>query len=354
MKKFFSIVLKILGWIFIFTAVIGGISVISHNSFNIYILIAFAIYFLLAWLSFWGAKCLKRGFKEKDANTAGKSKNILKKTLKIIGWIFLALFIVGIIGSAIARSYYGSSFMGQIERINRHCPIPVAGRMGEITSITLENKFITFHINYPNQYVNINAFKEYPGATRDFCFLSFVMIRAQGREADKLMDELISKGVGIRVVFSNDAKNTFTTELTPQFIARKRHEVELNPSEALHDALQLKLAMENINLPIQADDGMILTSISLEGQNLVLSLQISEDIYDMDVLQKAPEAFALGVLQAAKEDPENTVFLDLCKVSHTGLTYRMTGAQSKRQIDLNIPAEMIRRYHSTPTILNIH
>lgn len=278
----------------------------------------------------------------------------MKKTFKIIGWIFIAMFIIGFVGRIISQSSYENSIQSQISRLNRECPIPVAGGAGEIKSITLENKFVTYRMTYRTPYMDIDALKRYPSATRDLCYLSFVMVQAQGSQVEKLVDELISNGIGIKVVFSDDAGNSFTSEMTPQYITEMKHDVQRNPSEALHDAIQLKLAMDNINLPIEAGEGMTMTNIELDNDNLVTNCIISEDIYDLDVLQEASDAVAQDFLQNAINDPGMTAFLDLCKVSHTGLTYRIIGDKSKRQIDINIPAEIIQQYRSTPAVLNIH
>ncbi|MDE6479616.1 MAG: hypothetical protein K2L45_05040 [Muribaculaceae bacterium] len=56
--------LKVLGWIFIFIAVVGGPQTIVRNHYHWTMFIALGIYVLLAWLCFCGAKRLKK--KEND------------------------------------------------------------------------------------------------------------------------------------------------------------------------------------------------------------------------------------------------------------------------------------------------
>ncbi len=52
--------LKVLGWIFVFIAVIGGPKAIIRNNFHWISFIAWGCYLALAWLCFWGAKRLKK------------------------------------------------------------------------------------------------------------------------------------------------------------------------------------------------------------------------------------------------------------------------------------------------------
>lgn len=48
--------LKVLGWIFIFIALVGGTQVMIRNHFAWQTVAADAFWFILAWLCFWGAK----------------------------------------------------------------------------------------------------------------------------------------------------------------------------------------------------------------------------------------------------------------------------------------------------------
>lgn len=75
MKKFFSILLKIFGYILTFTLVIGGGHVITRDA-DIYfdnmkafsaLLVVILFYLAAAWLCFWGSKKLKnKDNKEND------------------------------------------------------------------------------------------------------------------------------------------------------------------------------------------------------------------------------------------------------------------------------------------------
>ena len=83
----------------------------------------------------------------------------MKKTLKIIGGIFLA------------KPSYENSIEAQIKRANRDCPIPVANGIGQVTSITLEDNYLTYRIDYRPGHVNIDVFKNNPDATRAMFYL---------------------------------------------------------------------------------------------------------------------------------------------------------------------------------------
>lgn len=278
----------------------------------------------------------------------------MKKTLKIIGGIFLAMIVIGNIVKLVAMPSYENSIEAQIKRANRDCPIPVANGIGQVSSITLEDHYLTYRIDYRPGHVNINAFKENSDATRAMFYLSFVCLQAQGSYVEKMMSEFVSKGIGLKVVVSDGIGEQFTSVMTPEYITKMKREVNLNPSEALHEALELKLAIETTGLPAQIDEGMVMTGMKLEGNNIVVSVDMSEDIYDLDIVEESSTELAMSLLsEANSEDPELGALLDLCKVSHSGLIYRAIGSKTNRHVDMGLSSEQIRKGRKTPSQVNI-
>ena len=278
----------------------------------------------------------------------------MKKAFKIIGGIFLALIVIGNIAKLVAKPSYENSIESQIKRANRDCPIPVANGIGQVTSITLEDNSLTYRIDYRPGHVNIDAFENNPDATRAMFYLSFVCLQAQGSYVEKMMNELVSKGLGLKIVVSDGTGEQFSSVMTPEYISKMKHEVSLNPSEALHEALKLKLDIETTGLPIQIDEGMVMTGMQLEGNNIVVSVDMSEDLYDLDILEESSTELAMSLLSEANAgDPELGALFDLCKVSHSGLVYRAIGSKTNRHVDMGLSSEQIRKGRKTPSQVNI-
>lgn len=278
----------------------------------------------------------------------------MKKTLMIIGGIFLALLVIGNIAKLVAKPSYENSIEAQIKRANRDCPIPVANGIGQVTSITLEDNSLTYRIDYRPGHVNIDAFKNNPDATRAIFYLSFVCLQAQGSYVERMINELVSKGIGLKVVVSDGTGEQFTSVMTPEYITKMNREVSLNPSEALHDALKLKLDIETTGLPTHIEEGMIMTGMQLEENNIVVSVNMSEDMYDFDVLEESSSDLAMSLLNEANAgDPELGALFDLCKVSHSGLIYRAIGSKTNRYVDMGLSSEQIRKGRKTPSQVNI-
>lgn len=278
----------------------------------------------------------------------------MKKALKIIGCIFLILIVIGNIVKLVAKPSYENSIETQVKRANRDCPIPVANGIGQVTSITLEDNSLTYRINYLPGHVNIDAFRKNPDAARAMFYLSFVCLQAQDSYVEKMMTELVSNGIGLKIIVLDGIGEQFTSTMTPEYIARMKRDVSLNPSEALHEALELKLAIETTGLPMQIDEGMVMTGMKLEDNNIVVTVKMEEKLYDLDVLEESSAELAASMLDEANAgDPELGALFDLCKVSHSGLIYRVIGSKSNRLVDMGLSSEYIRKGRKTPPQVNI-
>lgn len=278
----------------------------------------------------------------------------MKKTLKIIGILFLILMGLGSLTKAIVKPVAADSLEEQIRRANRDCPIPVANGVGQVSSISLEDGFIVYKLDYKPEYINIDVYRNNPEATRDMFYLAFLCVNGQGGHSDMMSNELIKRGLGLRIVASNGV-SSFTSELSPTYIKEMQNRINVNPTEALNSALKLKFETENCTFPIKIDEGMILKGLGLEDNNIIVEVEIDENLYDLSSFAAVSDEFANNIIAEANNgDPEMGALLDLCKISHTGLTYRMIGNRSESYCDMNVPSRLIRQNRIVPQQVNIH
>jgi hypothetical protein len=281
----------------------------------------------------------------------------MKAALKIIAGMFIALILIVSIAKMNVRpsSDNSNSIIDLIESANRDCPIPIANGVGQVTAIKFENNDITYYLDYNKGFFNFDAYEANQEAARELFYLSFVCLNAQDYQSKTFRDELKNNGYGIKVIICDGTGQRFVSELTPAYIAEMDNRVSSNPNKALHDGLALKLQLEEKDLPIEIEEGLTITKFYLEDNNVVNEVIVNEDLYDISAFHENMDAISSSMMEEANNgDPESGALLDLCKVSHTGLIYRMIGDRSKQCADVVLSSEFIRTYRNTPSQVDIN
>ena len=278
----------------------------------------------------------------------------MKKSFKIIGIILFALFLLGNIIKYTSKASYQNSIESQIRRANLGCPIPVGGGAGEVTAIKLEENYVTYYLKYRSDAVNIKMFTENPESTKKLFFLSLLCLNGQAGQGDILIDLLENNNLGLRLHVCNSNGNSFLCQMSPDYLRAMSNKINKTPSEALCDGLKLKIQMQNLLLPQRIDEGLYIVAYSLEGHNIITTIEADEEYYDWDVLQAN-----LGVIKDSmlsminSDDVEISSLMDLCKISHTGVTYRIVGKYTKKVIEVNLSSDDIRSIRKIPDMLDI-
>ena len=287
----------------------------------------------------------------------------MKKFFKIIfstmGIAFFCLMIIGQIAKiamrpAMEKATQRSEFARMIERADRDCPIPAAMGKGAVTSIKLEEGYVTYYLSYDNGYFNLLSKLGNEEKVKQAILMCFLCINAQGgNQGDLIMDLLIRFGYGLRVIITQSANGQFDFRASVEEIKTLREKYNLNPHEALYNLLSISLEGERASLPMVLDEGMVLTDYRLEGNNIVIAIQIDENLYSIDGMLTNKEIIKASMIEEGISQPESKALLDLCKVSHSGLIYRILGNHSQRIIEIDITSDEIRRIVKTPYNVNI-
>lgn len=286
-------------------------------------------------------------------------KRFFKITLYIIGIIFLCLMIFGQIAKTVMkptmeRESQRADFARMIERADRDCPIPAAMGKGAVTGIKLENGYVTYYLAYDSDFLNVLSMINDKEKVKEGILMCFLCINAQGsRQGDLLMDLLAKFGYGIRVVITESATGRFDFKADVDEIKMLREKYQFNPHEALYNLLSISIEAERTSLPIKIDEGFLLTDYSLEGENIVITIQLDENLYSIDIMASNRELMKESMFEEGLSDPSSKALLDLCKVTHSGLKYIFTGKQSHNSFDVLLSSNEIRRIVQTPSNVNI-
>lgn len=283
----------------------------------------------------------------------------MKKTLTIIGCILLALYIIGNIGRGISKSINkpvsDNSFLAEINKANNSCPISVAGGAGYVSAIKLEDNNVTYYIHYNEKNNNPMLSKQNQENLKEMLIMSLLCMNGQEYgQGDFLVSKLIDEGYGLKVVYTDANGKNIESVASINDLKSMKDKFHQNPHEALYRILEMEIEAERASLPLKIDEGMFVTNYGLDGKNIIITISMDEYLYSLNELKKQKDFLKQTILQEGIRDPETKGLLDLCKVSHTGLVYRMTGSHSKRHCDILITSDEIRQTVPVPSNVSIN
>lgn len=310
---------------------------------------------------------LRSSSKKKEKEDKDTNKHPLRKKLgKFMKILFATLgfiFLIFVIGAQIVKTFMPSlnqmqveksQFAQMIERVNNDCPIPAAMGKGQVTGVKLEGNYVTYYLSYSPEYYNALSKLKNDEQIREGILMIFLFINGQGdNRGDVCFDALERYGYGIRIVITESAIGEFEFKASADQIAALRDKYQLNPHEALYKLLSLCIEADRVNLPQEIEEGMDMTDFSSEGENLVITMQVDEELYSIEHMKENKEFIKESLLKEGLSQPESHSLLDMCKISHSGLVYRIIGKQSKQRLDIEISSDEIRRLVDAPENLNI-
>ena len=277
----------------------------------------------------------------------------MKKVLRITGIVLVCLIVICNITKIIVHPIYENSFAAQVARANRDCPIPVALGTGAVTGIHLENGYLTYSLSYDNPFYNLIS-QVNQEKVKEALLMCFLCLNGQDdNQGNLLLDKLVEENCGLKIVIRNSAKGKFECSATVQDIMSLRRRFELDPHEALYSLLAMSMEAERVNLPMQIEEGIVMTDYNLDGENIVITAEMDENLYSIDELNANISAIKSSMIKDGVNDADSKALFDLCKVSHTGLVYRYVGNHSLRQCNVVITSDEIRRLVPTPSNVNI-
>lgn len=286
-------------------------------------------------------------------------KKFFKITFSVIGILFLCLMIFGQIAKTVMKPTIEKEsqrieFVRMIERADRDCPIPAAMGKGAVTGIKLENDYVTYYLAYDSDYINVLSRIDDKEKLKESILMCFLCINAQGsNQGNLVMDYLAKFGYGIRVIITESATGRFDFKANVDEINNLREKYQLNPHEALYNLLSIIIEAEQTSLPIILDEGFLLTEYNLDGENIVITIQLDENLYSIDTMASNLDLVKKSMFEEGLSDPSSKALLDMCKVSHSGLKYIFTGKQSHKSFDVLLSSKEIRKIVQTPSNVNI-
>ncbi len=285
-------------------------------------------------------KAIENGEKYKEASWG-----------KIILWIFISLFLFGVIGS-IVNKLTENTIHGQISKENELCPIEVIKNVATITKIADENNQIVYYVNYDDSRIDLSCLENNPNTANFVLLNSFGILNGQGiSNGDKCAQFLLKNNYGVAFDVSS-ANNHFRISIDGKELKEK---VKLGkiPTEAIKDFLDMQIKLSKSRLPQKVDEGMMNTDIFIENNNIICKLVVDENTWSISNFKANASQMKEELYKDLASEVSSRALLNLCKIAHTGIIYRIIGNTTKDSYDVIIDNNYISSHTMPPNQLNI-
>ena len=303
-----------------------------------------------------GLILFKTGTKQKKKAIENGEKYKEASWGKIILWIFITLFLFGVIGSIvnklIVQPQKENTIQGQISKANELCPIEVIKDVATITKIADENNQIVYYVNYDDSRIDLSCLENNPNTANFVLLNSFGILNGQGiSNGDKCAQFLLKNNYGVAFDVSS-ANNHFRISIDGKELKEK---VKLGkiPTEAIKDVLDMQIKLSKSPLPLKVDEGMMNTDIFIENNNIINKLVVDENTWSISNFKANASQMKEELYKDLASEVSSRALLNLCKIAHTGIIYRIIGNTTKDSCDVIIDNNYISSHTMTPNQLNI-
>lgn len=210
-----------------------------------------------------------------------------------------------------------------IESANKECPMDL-GMIGEISSIEFDKDadevIMTMTIS-KDMPLKMSALKKLKNTLKRAMMGNW----AKSEDGLKLMDEIAKADSKMTIVMRTENTDENIKIKISKDEVKDLAEGKIDPISP-RDLLEIMITSTNAQCPMQIDEVTILSSVSLEGTNVVYNYSLDEDVVTMDVIEQNKISIKSNLKQAlSTPDPTMKQMIGVCKGANTGISYRYVG-----------------------------
>ena len=210
-----------------------------------------------------------------------------------------------------------------IESANKECPMNL-GMVGEISSMEFdedEDEVIMTMTISKDMPLKISALNKLKNTLKRAMMGNW----AKSATGLKLMEEIAKADSKIKIVMrTENTDDKIKLKIYKGYIKNfaDGYKDPISP----RDLLEIMVTSTNAQCPMQIDEVTILSSVSLEGTNVVYNYSLDEDVVTMDAIEQNKTSIKSNLKQAlSAPDPTMKQMISACKEANTGISYRYVG-----------------------------
>lgn len=210
-----------------------------------------------------------------------------------------------------------------IESANKECPMNL-GMVGEISSMEFdedEDEVIMTMTISKDMPLKISALNKLKNTLKRAMMGNW----AKSATGLKLMEEIAKADSKITIVMRTENTDENIKIKISKDEVKDLAEGKIDPISP-RDLLEIMVTSTNAQCPMQIDEVTILSSVSLEGTNVVYNYSLDEDVVTMDAIEQNKTSIKSNLKQAlSAPDPTMKQMISACKEANTGISYRYVG-----------------------------
>ena len=207
-------------------------------------------------------------------------------------------------------------------------------------------------MNYDDSRIDLSYLENNPNTANFVLLNSFGILNGQGiSNGDKCAQFLLKNNYGVAFDVSS-ANNHFRISIDGKELKEK---VKLGkiPTEAIKDFLDMQIKLSKSRLPQKVDEGMMNTDIFIENNNIICKLVVDENTWSISNFKANASQMKEELYKDLASEVSSRALLNLCKIAHTGIIYRIIGNTTKDSYDVIIDNNYISSHTMPPNQLNI-
>lgn len=254
--------------------------------------------------------------------------------------LILFSVIVAMVGFTSCVNENVAKLKREVEAADKQCPVNM-GMMGDILSLKYDEKAkeVQMYFSLHEDIASIDALKNNEDMALKSMKLSFS--RDQSKE---MLKQMINAGAGLSITYkSASTGKSFKVSLSLDELKEIRDN-PMSEMEVNQMLLENSMAMENARCPYLVDQGMEMVKVFDDGENIVYSCRLNEELYDMSAFEYAQAEMKQNMKEILK-DPMMKQQLGIIQKVGKGFVYRFYGDTSGKSVDITFSNDELA-YHT--------
>lgn len=210
-----------------------------------------------------------------------------------------------------------------IETVNKECPIDL-GMIGEISSLEFDeeaNEVIMTMTISKELPLKISALNKLKNTLKR----NMLGAWAKSESGIILMKEIAKADSKFTMVIQAEESNESLKINVSKNEIKDLAEGKVDPISP-RDMLEIMITSTNTQCPMQIENGMIMSSVSLEGNNFVYNYSVDENLVSIEAIKQNKSAVKANIKQIlSSNDMTVKQMVKICKEANTGIVYRYIG-----------------------------